>query len=89
MKAKLETPNKPKQEQKQTGTRGRQPIELRFPKKKLGFTVDEVVDFQKQPVSPITVRNRLNAMTYAGTAKARPMQSGGRGHPKYIFTLVA
>ena len=68
--------------------RGRKPVELKFPRKR-HFTVDDVAVIQRRPVSTLTIRKHLNAMTQDGRATARPMKSEGRGHPKYAYTLVA
>jgi len=87
MKTKLA--NKPNQSQ--DTRRGRIPLDLQFPKRKTGFTVQEAVDLNKKKridVSPLTVRQRLNKMTQEGEARAVSVPRG-RGHPIYVYTLVA
>jgi hypothetical protein len=70
--------------------RGRVPMKIDFPKRKKGFFVDEVVELNQKKgreVSSLTIRNRLNEMTQRDEAVAVSVPSG-RGHPKYLYTLV-
>lgn len=66
---------------------GRRPVTLKLPRKR-NFSVLDVVNAQKNKVSVLTVRNRLNVLVKNKRVTVNHLVEG-RGRPTNIFSLAA